>query len=277
MKKHLIFLDNRFVSVDTKRVSSLAPGLLSGKGVFETMRVTNGKIALVEAHFDRMARGLKTMNIANPYSVDEFKKIIVSTLNRNGLKNARIRFTVWCHGGTSRVSVVTAATVHYSSRDIERGFKAITSKLTHHKGRFAGCKSIDYLLFLKAAREAELQKYDEAILLDQQGRVVEGARSNIFFVKNNSVFTPAVKLGCLNGITRRTVLHVLRKMGVKVKVGVFSANDVLDADEAFVTNSIIEVMPLRVLDAKAIGGHRIGPLTLKILKKYRQYVQEIDK
>ena len=121
------------------------------------------------------------------------------------------------------------------------------------------------IFFLKAYQRAGTQGYDEALLLNHRGELVEGSRSNIFFLKDGTWCTPALASGCLKGVTRGVVLKIAQRMKMKTKQVIVTPQDFLNADEIFLTNSLIELMPLTSVDGKPVGNGKSGPVTLKIL------------
>jgi len=274
MKERSIFLDGELVPTEEPMLDSLSPWVLSGRGVFETMRSYGGKIFLVNEHLERLTFGLRSLRIKTPHSLAQTKKYLYLSLKSNKLKNARLRLTVWQGKVGVRLSVIVWPYKPENKIKYTQGFRALISHFRQDRStRRPAIKSIDYLRFLQAYRIARVKGKDEALLLNNRGFLVEGSRSNIFFIKHNVLFTPSLASGCLNGITRQTVLDIAKKMKLKPQEVLSQPQELFKADEAFLTNSLIELMPLTYLNNKKIGQGTMGPMTAKLLKAYRRRVK----
>ena len=272
MKNKTIFLDRRFVKANHRFIESLSPGLVLGQGVFETMRVYQGKLFAFEHHYDRLLRGLNILNLKMPISKRKVNSYIDRLLKLNTLKNARVRLAVWKNDNRLRISIVCQTWKSIAENKYKHGVRAIVSSRIRKRTRWSHIKSLDYKLFREAFLEAKNQGCQEAILLNPRNELVEGSNTNIFFVKNRTLYTPAVKCGCLNGITRQIVLEFARKMTIPCHIGALTLKQILFSDEAFLTNSLIEVMPLTRLNGFLIGKGKIGPITSEIRKCYQELV-----
>ena len=138
----------------------------------------------------------------------------------------------------------------------------------------AGIKSLNYLNFYLARRFAQIKGYNEAIMLNTKGSVVEGSYSNLFIVKNKILFTPSLDCGCLPGIARGVVLDLAKKLKIKVKETRIALKELISADEVFVTNSLIEVMPVTYIKDKKINKGITGEITGILSKQYRGLVEK---
>jgi len=136
----------------------------------------------------------------------------------------------------------------------------------------SGIKSINYLDSLVAQSEAVAAGADQAILLNEQGFVAECSTSNIFLVVGGQLLTPSVESGILPGVTREVVLELAQDLGITARVGEIPLNDLLCADEAFMTNSIIEVIPITAVDGKPVGSGMVGEITEKLMGAYGELV-----
>ncbi|OGX37184.1 MAG: hypothetical protein A3C36_00960 [Omnitrophica WOR_2 bacterium RIFCSPHIGHO2_02_FULL_52_10] len=305
MNAKKIFLDGKLIDARKELLESLAPGIVKGKGVFETMRVKAWRIFVLENHMERLFRGLRTLNIKAPYSSKQLEQRLYGIIKVNGYKDARLRLAVWknetrvhaaivcqkygnvrgrcrhprrSHGGNARLR--HPAVCRSRSPDPQhfsgvsgRGISAVISGVRRPGTRYSHIKSLDYLCFRHAYAEALKNGFDEAILLNSRGKIVEGSRTNIFFVKDGILYTPAVSCGCLNGITRRMVMRLARRLGIPCKAVAADARGLLEADEAFVTNALLGVMPLTRVNGRAIGRGAAGPITEKLRKAYLTKLQ----
>lgn len=251
-------------------IKSLSPWEIKGKGFFETMRVCKGEILAFEEHMQRMLRGMNILALQMPVKLNGIKKYIFRVLELNTPGEARARLTIWREGSGRgscngmRISIICQPVASPSKEKYRQGFSAVTSSVRRERTRLSHFKSIEYGCFRSAFLEAEAKGCDEAILLNSKGEIVEGSRTNIFFVKNNTLYTPAVRCGCINGIMRQAVVKLARRMGITCKAVAARIDQLITVDEAFVTNSIIEIMPLTTFDGKAIGTGLPGGMTLKI-------------
>lgn len=268
MKTRSIFLDGQMVKARSELINSLAPGIVRGEGVFETMRVYNGIIFVLQKHFDRLFRGLRLLEIRSPYTKKQWERHLYQTININSLKEARIRLSVWQENGKLRIAIVCQDVKSDRLCKRQSGLKAMISSVRRNKTRYSNIKSMDYLCFRKAFKEAEGGGFDEAILLNNRGEIVEGSRTNIFYIKKEILCTPAVRCGCLNGITRQIVFQCARQLKIPCKATAVSPQELIRSDEAFVTNSLIGVVPLIVVGGRLIGQGKPGLVTKKIMNAY---------
>lgn len=264
-----VFLNGEYILRDNAGVSMLEPGYISGFGLFETMRSYHGKIIYLMAHLERINKSCRMLQIKFPYSPQKMERIIRHTVRINGFKDAYVRLTVWKKEKGSDLLVVTNEYKPYSARIYARGFRASIGWIRHDAPEaLRGLKTINRIIYELNFRQAKEKGFDEALLLDSRGFISEGARSNLFFVKDNVLFTPALECGCLEGITRMVIFDLARKINLNVYEGKFTAADLSCSDEAFLTNSLMGIMPLAGLEKTAIGNNRCRRLTRIFTQKY---------
>lgn len=261
MPEKFLWRDGEFVTASPSFVQSLTPGILKAKGVFETMRVVKGRIEFFSSHLRRLRRGLRVLKFSSPFTSSTIRRQIGQLLKVNGLENARVRVMIWQKGARVHSAMICQPLQPPPARQYSQGFKAM---LIHgHRRETPGpIKSLDYGIFRRSFKIARAAGFDEALLLNRKGELVEGSRTNIFFVKNNVIFTPSIKSGCLPGIMRERVLKAARREKLRCITRALKAIDLLAADEAFLTNALIGVMPLTHVDAKPISSGKPGPVTL---------------
>jgi len=153
------------------------------------------------------------------------------------------------------------------------GIKAVTLTFFKSSSVLSNIKSLNFLDNVIGAMMAKDMDTQEAIFISPEGTVLEGTVSNIFIIKNGRVKTPPLSSKILPGITRQTVIDIANKIGLEVAETPIRKIDLLKSDEAFVTNSIIEVTPLIIVDGGNIGGGRHGEITQKILKGYKDIIR----
>ncbi|MDP8267009.1 MAG: aminotransferase class IV [Candidatus Aceula meridiana] len=274
MEKKVIFLDGFMIPVTDALSKTISPGILSGQGVFETMRAYSGKIFSIDEHLQRLFQGLKKIDLQSPCSKQEMKSYLQKSLTTNKVKNARLRLMVWQGKGRMRISIAAFSYKPFSKRKYTQGFKVLFSDIRRdEKAVTSRIKSVNYLPLLMAQRKAKARGADEAILLNRRGFITEGSKTNIFFIKNNVLYTPSLRCGCLKGITRQIILKIARLKEIKCKQVMATPESLLEADEAFLTNSLVEIMPLTFAQGKPVGSGKVGPLTKQFCKAYQDYVK----
>lgn len=275
MAKNKLFLDGLLIPAEESFIETLLPSRLTGKGVFETMRAYNATIFLLEEHLDRLTEGLDRLNIRFLYTKGQLRRYLYHSLRLNKLEDARLRLTVWQEKGKVRNSIVTLPYRPYPESKYKQGFRACISLIRRDEhSRLLRIKSIKYLPFMRASLQAERRGNDEAILVNRKGYIVEGSRTNIFYVKEDVLYTPALSCGCLEGITRRKIIEIAKQKGMRVKEVTVRPQQLFTSDEAFLTNSLLEVMPLSRIEKHVIGNGRAGTLTKKLLSSYRELVKK---
>jgi len=271
MKNIFTLINCSLVPPNKALVASLAPGSLLGRGVFETMRASNGKIVLLKDHLSRLDSGLKTLKIKNPYPHKKIKEFLSQLLKKNNLKSSRVRLTIWQHEGAVNICIVQKPYNPLSARQYAKGYDVITCSLKlSDNNRLKRVKSIEYLPYLRAYKKAQGKGKDEAILVNQRNCVMEGSRTNIFLVNNGILCTPEPSSGCLKGIARQQVMRIAKRFKIKVQEMKIMPKDLKIAEEIFVTNAVLGIMPVKSVDGKRIGkGHKPG-VTQRISKIYKK-------
>ncbi len=267
-------------------VSALDRGLLLGDGLFETMRAVGGRVRNWERHWKRLRNGADVIGLALPGSADDIYAAVEQTLRANGLHAAAVRLTV-TRGSSAgrgllpstdgRPTLVVRATpfVPYPAHLYANGMRVIVSRTVRRNERspLSRIKSLNYLDNVLARREAEAAGADEALLLNTQGRVACATTANIFIMANGRVVTPPEAAGPLPGTMRALVCAELAPdIDVEVQCREFGEEDVRAADEVFLTNTLMGVMPVRAIGAQTVGGCVPGPLTRALQTAYEKWL-----
>jgi branched-subunit amino acid aminotransferase/4-amino-4-deoxychorismate lyase len=267
----IVFLSGKFKDAGQAEVSALAPGLLCGIGVFETMRSLRRRIAYLEAHLNRLRRSCRALNLNLAYSADKLKAAIRGTVNVNRLNDAYVRLTVFKSGRGADLLVIARPYQAYPAAKYRRGFSLGVAGLRQTSNSlFAQIKSTSRLFYELAYQEAGKRGFDEALILNEKGNIAEGSRSNIFFVKDGEIFTPSLECGCLAGITRQVVFDSAPKAGARVNEGKFTVYDLYDAGEVFLTNSLIGIMPVSRIEKQLLPS---GKITAGLMKRYQRILK----
>ena len=247
------------------------------------MRSYDGTIFRLDRHLDRLHSAVKTLGIDGKLTTFDLEKACYDVIKANNLSEARLRLTVTSGEGdiTPNPDTCSSITLLIVARKIvpqppesyQRGYKAILSSYRRNsQSPFSRLKSTSYTENILARQEARTAGVDEAVLLNERGFLAEGSATNIFLISSQMLITPAVENGVLPGITREAVLESAKSMGIMTIVKLVELGELLTAREAFLTNSILEIMPLTRLDDKPIGSGKPGPITQRIMSSYQEMV-----
>ena len=282
--EELVYLNGRLIPSSEAKLSPFDYGFLLGYGLFETMRAYSGHIFRLEQHLERLLRSAQLLELKLQLDASALRKALYETLEANNLKDARLRLTV--SGGVGEVvpdlSSCKSATVFivsrrytpYTAQVYQEGFKAVMSDIRRNsRSPAAKTKSLNYLDNLLARSEARRAGCDEAILLDEQGFLAEGSTSNIFLVCGGMLLTPGEDSGILPGVTRQVVLELAPTLGIKAAVRKIAPEELALADEAFLTNSIMEIMPLTRVGEQKIGSGKAGEVAQRLMRAYTELVR----
>ncbi|MEN8613735.1 aminotransferase class IV [Dehalogenimonas sp. THU2] len=248
-------------------------GFRLGYGVFETMRGYDDRLFRLDRHLDRLYAGAAFLGV----SIDrgEAEAAALRTLTESHLADARVRLTVTSGQAGESTTVITVE--HYrppAEEEYRLGLAAITSTVRRHTGSpLCRYKTLNQLENSLARTEAQRQGVAEAIILNERGDVTETNRANLFTVKGGILKTPGLDSGILPGITRSAVLELAARLGIEVIEGRLSPAELLEADEVFISSSLIEIMPLTVIDGMSVSDKNIGPVTTRLRRAYRSLVR----
>ena len=281
------FLNDKFVPLKNAKVSILDRGFLYGDGVFETMRSYGSKVFHLERHIDRLLISLKILRIKIPYTKNKLCSLVNKTLRFNKLNNAYIKLLATrgiAPRGIDIPKTGKPAVVIYTSplRKIpesiyKKGIKINFACVDKNEKSFiARIKSLNYLDNILARAEVRDGGFDEAIFLNTKSNVTEAAVSNIFTVKKNTIITPPITAGLLPGITRQVVIEIIKKyFRSKIYERNIKPRDLFNADEIFLTNSILEIVPVVKLGKRRIGKGRPGAFSRIIRTLYKTEVKNV--
>jgi branched-chain amino acid aminotransferase len=245
---------------------------LYGRGLIETMRSYGGRLFRFDAHYERLLEGASVLGVEVRRSVAELEGATLAVLERNEAPDARLRLIV-TDGGADGATVVVLGSSLDPGVGHERGMAAVISETRRNEtsplSRIKSLQRVDDQIAREAARK---QGADEAILMNSHGVVAEGSVSNVFAVSNGKIVTPSAASGALPGVTRRVVLELAAGAGIVAVECVVELADLREADECFLTNSMIEVAPLTRLDGQPIGDGRTGPVTRRLRRMYSDLV-----
>jgi branched-chain amino acid aminotransferase len=262
-------------------VPVLDHGFLYGDSVYETIRTYRGEPFLLGRHLDRLANSCRMIRLTPPGPAEierEVRRTIESGANEESYVRIMITRGVGpigyehalCPKPGLFVIVLPLRRVPPESYTAGIGATLGRRRRNPRESLDPAIKSCNLLNNVLAHMEAEDAGAKETILLNTRGFVAEGTHTNVFFVKANAVKTPALACGLLSGITREVVIECARESGLPLEEGEFTAGELEDADEIFVTSTLQEVLPVTRLDGKPIGGGAPGPVTRRLHELFRR-------
>jgi branched-chain amino acid aminotransferase len=297
---NVVWLNGRFVDEAEAFVSVRDTGLLHAAGVFTTMRATNGKVFRLEAHLSRLRSSCETLAIPLLPNDQVLRDATNELPARNNLADARLRLTVTrghaeqdpVHGLrlTPTILLTAAPLEPYPAEYYTKGITVIAlddQKLNPYDVQ-AGHKTLNYFSRLTALRQANERGAGEALWFNVHNYLQSGSIANVFVVKAGVIITPPTpaelatepiadatpypRSSVLPGITRAAVLDLSSTAKIPVKIGPLTIDDLLNADEAFLTNSIMQVMPIGRVERKPIGEDKAGPITRQLMAALEEEV-----
>lgn len=282
--QELVYINGSLVPEGEAKVSVFDRGFLYGDGVFETMRSYSSHVFRLENHLSRLFRSLKTLKIHIRFDPPTLQKAVYDTLRANGLREAYVRLAISRGEGSlgpspvgcksPKVIIIARKFEPYPAISYEKGWRAVVvSTRQNASSPLCQIKSANYLNYILAKMEAISRGVDEGILLNAQHYVAEATASNIFLIKDGVVATPSVNDGILPGITREAILEIATSIGIKAVVGSITLDELFASQECFVTNTLMEVMPLVEIDGRRIGSGKPGSLTAKLHRAYQELVK----
>jgi branched-chain amino acid aminotransferase len=271
----IIWLDGAIVPLEQARISPLNHGLVVGDGVFETLRVYGGVPFAWRRHYERLTISAGGLGLTIPSSTD-LRAAADAVLDANALLEARLRITVTggpAPPGSSRgdappTTFVIATEV---ARPPAVAEVVIVPWSRNEHGACAGLKTISYAENVRALAYAEDRGAHEALFLNTRGAVCEATGSNVFAVRDGVAYTPPATDGCLLGVTRALLLEIGDAHGVRVEESSLTVDDVITADEAFLSSTVREVQPIATIDGRPLRDVP-GPVTEKLAAAFSALV-----
>ena len=289
-----IWMDGQLIDYKKAKVHVLTHGLHYGTGIFEGIRsysTENGHaIFRLNDHIKRLYNSGKAYFMQFEYEPEELKNATIDVVKTNKLGDCYIRIIAFYGYGKlgvnplpNKVSIAITAwkwTEHIRKEDLELGIHLMVSSWekvgsrslpTHAKG------VANYANSALTRMEALKSGFDEAIMLNSNGHVVEASAENIFLVKNGDLYTPPISSGALEGITRDTVIDIAKRNNIKVISENISRDELYYFDEVFLTGTASEIVPVGYIDHRMIGNGVIGPVTSLIRKNFADVVNGKEK
>ncbi len=280
----LVYVNGRFVPRDEAAVSVFDHGFLYGDGIYETMRAYGGKIFLLARHLSRLKLSAEAVSLTLPLQLEKIGDALNESLTVNKLQEAYVRLQLSRGVGeigldpalcpAPSLIIIVRPFKDYPAALYEKGVRVavVPTRRNHPLALSPSIKSTNFLNNILAKIESLRSEAYEGIMLNWKGYVAEGTVSNVFLVRKGVLCTPDLDTGILDGITRDLVLHLARKGGIEVRESKLRPNDLYRADECFITNTTVEVLPVTTVDDRTVGAGDPGPVTKMLMQAYRTEV-----
>jgi branched-chain amino acid aminotransferase len=281
--KEIFYLNGKLVPRQEAKISMLDYGFLFGFGLYETVRAYDGKPFRLENHLARLRYSGERLGIVIHTAL--LSEAVHAVIKANGFGQTRIRICVSSGEGEMSpnldsckqptIAVLASEYKPPGRAKYLRGYKTVLASFRRNSlSPLTYLKSANTMDNMLARREAKDADADEAIFLNEKGYLSEAAGSNIFLVKDGVLKTPRYESGLLPGVTRVVVFELASQFEIKVSEVNCRLSDLLQADEVFATNSLIEIMPVTVFDGQPIGDGKPGTITRKLMKAYQELVKK---
>jgi branched-chain amino acid aminotransferase len=276
------FFNDKITDIDKACISVTDSGLLYGAGLFETMRSYNGTVFCLDDHLDRLFSSAETLSIQISCDRNFITDAIYNLLQANNLTDARLRLTI--SNGPMSLSeekqkptlLITAAQLQpYPKEYYEKGILVVLCSYRQNPyDPLTGHKTTSYFPRMLALQDAHRKRAAEALWFTVDNRLAEGCVSNVFLVKDSVVYTPALYTPVLAGIARKTVCRLALKNSIELVEKDLTIDNLLGADEIFLTNVIMQVMPVVQVEKHTVGEGKVGPMTKNIQSIFQEFIEK---
>ncbi len=273
-----VFLNDSIVEAADAHIACNDSGLLYGMGLFETMRCRNRQVFRLDDHLDRLFSSAEALAINNVYDRACITDAIDKLLEANDLDQARLRLTltngpIGEDASPQPTLLITAAEfTPYPAEYYEKGIRVVLTEARQNPtDPLSGHKSTCYAPRLMVLEEARKKLATEALWFTTDNRLAEGCISNVFLVKDGVVNTPDLSAGVLPGIARKTVIELAETDSIELVEKDLAINDLLGADEIFLTNTIMLILPVVAVEAHTVGNGKPGQITGRLIKSFNEF------
>jgi branched-chain amino acid aminotransferase len=277
-----IYLDGQLLDEKDAKISVFDHGLLYGDGIFEGIRIYNGRVFRLEQHIRRLYDCAKAILLNIPLTPEEMISATVATVKANGLRDGYIRLVVTRGVGPMGLSpykcpkasvfIIAANISLYPDEAYQNGLKMATvaTRRPRHDILSPQVKSLNYLNNVMAKVEAIQAGAEEGLMLNDQGMVAECTGDNIYIIRDGVVTTPPLTAGALDGITRKVVFDICAELQIPIFEKDMTRHDIFVCDECFLTGTAAEVIAAVNLDQRVLGDGKPGVLTQRIIARFRE-------
>ena len=285
MTNRKIWLDGDIVDEADAKISVFDHGVLYGDGIFEGIRFYEGRVFRLEEHIERLFMSAKVLLLKMPWTLEEICQATLEAIRANDLKDGYVRLVVTRGVGDLGLNpylcpkpsmfIIASTITLYPAELYDNGLEVVTcaTRRPTPGSLSPQVKSLNYLNNVMAKIEALKTGAKEALMLNEQGYVAECTGDNVFIVKKGEVITPPVSDGSLDGITRQVIFELCEEMGIAIREATMGRYDVFTADEAFLTGTAAETIPMVMLDDREIGDGKPGPVSMRLIEAYRKKVR----
>jgi len=277
MTKTVTTINGRFVEKKDALISVFDNSLLYAEGLFETFLAIDDRIIFVEDHLKRLYKGAEVIGLKIPVSSDKLIKWMIKTARLHPGKIKKLRMTItsgeaskWI-GKQGKSQVILSASPHKMP---EKPFALLVSQYrVDQNSIFRRIKTISYAIHAVALKQAHEKKYDDALMLNEKGNIAEVTSANIFWVEKGKIFTPPINAGCLEGVTRKSVLTESRKIGIEISERNITLSKMLKADEIFISSSLKLIIGVgKIIEGRKVHLIPAGPVTSALSIHFRKLV-----
>jgi branched-chain amino acid aminotransferase len=281
-----IYINGKLYDKNDAKISVYDHGLLYGDGVFEGIRVYNGKVFRLKEHIDRLYESALSIWLEIPLTREQMTEAVNHTVKLNSKKEGYIRLVVTRGAGSlgldprkttdPQVIIIVDDISLYPTELYEHGLEIVTAATirNHPNAVNPRIKSLNYLNNILAKIEGIRAGCVEALMLNHKGEVSECTGDNIFLAKRGVLLTPTIDAGILEGVTRNAVIELARAANVPVRETALLRHDVFIADECFLTGTAAEVIPVVKCDGRVIGSGKPGPITRMLRERFQELTRE---
>jgi branched-chain amino acid aminotransferase len=271
-----VYLNDRFVDRKEAMVSVFDHGFLYGDGIYETLRAYGGRIFMLRRHLARLRRSGELIGLDLPIPEADWPGLLKEAMQRNGLTDAYLRITISRGEGEigldphlcPRPTVVIMAKppMTYPAKLYAEGVDLAIVSVRRNLSLALPprIKSLNFLNNILAKQEAARKQAFDGLMLNADGYLTECTASNVFFIRRGQLCTPSIECGILDGITRDVILQLARENHIPVEEGCYRTDPLLEADECFLSNTSMELMPVRTVDRLPIGPGKPGAYTHRL-------------
>jgi branched-chain amino acid aminotransferase len=276
-----VFLNDKLIDTEKARISATDSGFLYGAGLFETMRSYEGVVFALKDHLERLFASAGALFINNPFDEEYLTDAIYKVLKANKLTDARLRLTLSngpMAGAEEQLTptlLITATKLQpYPGEYYKNGVMVILSASRQNTFEpTCGHKTTSYFSRMITLNIAHQQRAAEALWFTTDNRLAEGCVSNVFLVKDSVIYTPGIETPVLAGIARKTVCEIASTNSIKLVEQDLYIDDVLGADEIFLTNVIMQIMPVSRVEKHTVGDGKVGTMTQRLQISFDELVK----
>jgi D-alanine transaminase len=280
MNKNIVYLNNKYIPLNKSKISVLDRGFLFADGIYEVIPIYNGKLFRSQQHLERLERSLKNIVMPSPLTQEQWDNIFNKLIKKNKAYNGNYHFYIQITRGAAKsrghafpdnipptiLVILNKSTKNLPLDILKQGKSAISCEDTRWKN--CHIKSIALLPNILFSEKAHAADSEEAILI-RDGYAIEGASSNLFIVKNNTLITPPLSPYLLGGITRDAILELAKTNNIHYQEQPISEAELKNADEIWISSSTREIYPITKLNNNHVANGKVGPIWQRMIKLYR--------